>query len=317
MRRVLNFGSMNVDYVYSVEHFVGPGETLASLGRNVFAGGKGLNQSIALSRAGANVFHAGCAGRDDGEVLLDALRSAGVNTDFIETREGASGHTIIQVDKTGQNCILLFGGANHKISEEQIKKTLDSFEREDFILLQNEINLCAQIANLAAQKGMKTVYNPSPADGAIYDVLKQKIDFLIVNEVEAAMITGEKNTGAGAALDALAKKFPDTTIILTCGKLGVYCAEKNSESLKKNVYHHGVYDVKVVDTTAAGDTFTGFFIASIIKEKKIEEALRLASEASSVCVSRRGAADSVPSLEEVARSGLRLVKRSEDAYNGV
>lgn len=302
---VLNFGSLNVDYVYSVEHFVAAGETLDTGARNVFAGGKGLNQSIALARAGAKVFHAGCVGSEDGMVLLNALKTASVNTDFVKTLEGSSGHTIIQVDKNGQNCILLFGGANKAVNEAQIKEALGVFKEDDFILLQNEINASAEIAKLAAQKGMKIVYNPSPVSGSIYDVLKQKIDFLLLNEIEAEMIIqrGAKTAfDSSSALDELAKKFPDTTIVLTCGKSGVYCREKNS------VYHHGIYDVKVVDTTAAGDTFTGFFIAAIIEGRHIEEALRTASIASSIAVSRAGASMSIPSREEVQNSVLKLVK---------
>ncbi|MDR0526337.1 MAG: ribokinase [Spirochaetaceae bacterium] len=300
MPKVLNFGSLNVDYVYSVEHFIRQGETLAASARNVFAGGKGLNQSIALARAGADVFHAGCTGKDDGAVLINALKTNGVNTDYITSLEGASGHTIIQVDESGQNCILLFGGANQAIGEAQLESALKNFSPGDFIVLQNEINLSAEAAKRAIKKEMRVVFNPSPANNAIKEVLNQKIDFLLLNEIEAQIISGkDDNAGFEAQLEALVKQFPQTTIVLTCGKHGVLCASRN------NVYRHGTYDVNVVDTTAAGDTFTGFFISQIIDGKNIETALRIASLASSIAVSRAGAAASIPNLKEVLQSNLK------------
>ena len=126
--KVLNFGSLNLDYVYSVDHMVTPGETLASYGMSVFCGGKGLNQSIALAKAGVSVYHAGMVG-EEGGALLEACKEGGVKTDFIKTIPGKSGHTIIQVDKEGQNCILLFGGANRSITKEYVDEVLSHFEK--------------------------------------------------------------------------------------------------------------------------------------------------------------------------------------------
>lgn len=117
--KVLNFGSLNMDYVYDVPHFVQPGETISSSSRSVFAGGKGLNQSVALAKAGAETYHAGCVGYD-GDILKEILADAGVNTEYIlEEKNEQSGHTIIQVEPNGQNCIIVFGGTNHRIMREQ------------------------------------------------------------------------------------------------------------------------------------------------------------------------------------------------------
>ena len=122
--KFLNFGSLNLDFVYDVEHFVRPGETISSTALNTFSGGKGLNQSVALSRAGAQTYHGGCIGKD-GQILLDGLRAAGADVSFVRVLKSCrTGHAIIQVDPSGQNCILLFGGANQAVTDVQIEETL-------------------------------------------------------------------------------------------------------------------------------------------------------------------------------------------------
>ena len=176
--KVLNFGSLNLDYTYQVESILIPGETQASKRRDIFCGGKGLNQSIALAKAGVPVYHAGMIG-DEGGVLLDACRENGVNTDFIRKIDGPSGHTIIQVDR---NCILLYGGANRSITREFVDQVLDSFEEGDMILLQNEINELDYIIDRAYEKGMMIVLNPSPYDSALDSCDLSKVSLFLVNE---------------------------------------------------------------------------------------------------------------------------------------
>ena len=184
--RILNFGSLNIDNVYAVDHFIRPGETMSSLGMEVFCGGKGLNQSIAMARAGAQVWHAGAVGRNDGKKLLELLAESGVNTDFVRKTDGVSGHTIIQVDKNGQNCILLFGGANQEITPGQVDETLAHFEEGDILLLQNEINGLAGLIKKAAEKGMKIYLNPSPVTGELLELPLELVDCFILNEIEGA-----------------------------------------------------------------------------------------------------------------------------------
>ena len=160
--KILNFGSLNIDYVYSVDHFVQKGETLLSKDLNVYSGGKGLNQSVALGRAGARVYHAGAVGAD-GTFLLKLLNDAGVDTSYVYQSEAVrTGNAIIQTDKTGDNCILLFGGANQEITKEQVDETIDFFEPGDFIVLQNEINEMPYIIRKAHERGMIIVFNPAP-----------------------------------------------------------------------------------------------------------------------------------------------------------
>ena len=159
--KIINIGSLNIDKVYTVNHFVGAGETLASEKLEFYMGGKGLNQSVALSLAGAQVLHAGMIG-EDGIFLKNYLASKGVNTEFIRVIDEVSGHAVIQVDKTGQNCILLYGGANKRLTEEFIDDVLEKAEEGDILLLQNEVNKLDCIMRKAWKKGMRIALNPSP-----------------------------------------------------------------------------------------------------------------------------------------------------------
>ena len=164
--KVLCFGSLNIDYTYKVEHFVKKGETLSSDGLGVYGGGKGLNQSIALARAGVPVLHGGCVG-EDGDGLISYLKTNGVDTSGIEKVEEKSGHTIIQVDSNGQNCILLYGGANQKQNIDHIKTVLNQGNSGDYLVLQNEVNEIEYIMQIGKERGMRLVINPSPIDPAI------------------------------------------------------------------------------------------------------------------------------------------------------
>lgn len=297
--KILNFGSLNLDYVYRVDRFVRPGETKSSKKREVFAGGKGLNQSIALARSGVEVYHAGAVGGLDGSTLIDVLNKNNVNTDFIkEIEDTPTGHAIIQVDDDGQNCILLFGGANQMLTKKQIDSTLDRFSKGDFLILQNEINLLYYIVDEAHKRGLNIILNPSPIDEKIFELNLGYIDYFILNEVEAADICKEKIIED--LLQVLGEKYPSAKIVLTLGENGVKFKDGNT------FLEHGIFDVPVVDTTAAGDTFTGFFIGSLVQGYATKEALKLASLASAIAVSRNGAESSIPTMKEVKASKLKL-----------
>ncbi len=188
--KVLNFGSLNYDYVYQVDHAVMPGETIASKSMEIFSGGKGLNQSIALAKAGANVYHAGMVGTD-GDMLLSTLKENMVDISLIEEVDGKSGHAIIQLDKNAQNCILLFGGANRAMTKEYIDKVIETFEKGDILLLQNEINLLDYIIERAYAQGMCIVLNPSPLDDALKKCDLSKVSIFLLNEIEGGQISGQ------------------------------------------------------------------------------------------------------------------------------
>ena len=289
--KVLNFGSLNIDMVYSVDHVVRPGETTASAELRYFCGGKGLNQSVALARAGAEVSHAGCVGADGGR-LISLLRDNGVDTSLVTKSESPSGHAIIQVDRDGQNSILLFGGANMEITPEQIENAVGNFSAGGRLFLQNEINGISEIIGAAHERGLEIVFNPSPFGAEILSYPLENIDWFVVNETEAEELTGE--TEPEKILGAFSQKFPRASVLLTLGADGAFCRTKDG------TFYCKIFSVPVVDTTAAGDTFLGFFFA-MLDRFGAERALKIASAASAVAVSRPGASASIPTLDEVKK----------------
>jgi len=288
--KILNFGSANLDYVYSVNHIVKPGETQTSDKLEVFPGGKGLNQSVALAKAGAEVYHAGCIG-SDGDMLKDLLKKSGADVSYIKEVSGKNGHAVIQVTSDGENSIVLYPGSNSMITEEQIDEVLDNFAKGDIILLQNEINLVDLIIKKANARGLEIILNPSPYNEKLAEIDLDMISYLILNEVEAEQITGK--TAPEEILDYFIKEYPTLKIMLTLGKNGcVYSDEK------MRVYQP-IFKTEAIDTTAAGDTFTGYFIAGLSEKMEMKEILKMASMASSIAVSKKGAAPSIPEKKEV------------------
>ena len=297
MGKIISFGSLNIDYVYNVNHFVTPGETISSSIHEVFPGGKGLNQSIALARGGGEVYHVGNIGID-GVWLKELLEKNNINVSMLSVHSSPTGHAIIQVNNKGENCIILYGGANNLVTKEQIELTLESFNSDDILVIQNEINMLDQIIQIAHDKGMQIALNPSPMDKDLLKLPLEKITWFLLNEVEGFSLTGEKEPNK--ILDALSDLFPLAKIVLTLGKSGVVYRDINQQ------HFHGIYNVNVVDTTGAGDTFTGFFLSAISRGKTVVEALETASIASSLAISKKGAAVAIPTLEEVHRSTLTL-----------
>ena len=288
--KVLNFGSLNLDYTYRVSHIVREGETISSKDVEMHLGGKGFNQSVALARAGVPVYHAGLVG-EEGLDFYDTCQECGIKTDYIKTVTGRCGHTIIQVDEEGQNSIVLFGGANQKNSKDYVDEVLKNFDTGDIILLQNEINELPYIIDQAFAKGMTIVLNPSPMDERIEECDLGKVSIFVLNENEGQQLTGMTTpTTIVSALDA---SFANAKIVLTLGKGG-------------SIYHHGdeeyyqaAFDVDTVDTTGAGDTFTGYFIAGILKKIPMREVLINASKAAALAVQKEGASRSIPFMSEV------------------
>lgn len=288
--KILNFGSCNIDMVYSVDHIVLPKETISATELQHFVGGKGLNQSVAIAKSGFPVYHAGCVGKD-GEMLVDFMKSVGVDVKYVRVLDGSSGHAVIQLDKNGQNSILLFAGANHCVTAEYVDRVLEDFESGDFIVLQNEISNLDYIVDKAFEKGLKIFLNPSPYDEKITSDILGKVSYLILNEVELAGITGISDIEKG--LESINNKYSDCKVVVTIGEDGCIYSYKNT-AIKQSAFN-----VEVVDTTAAGDTFMGYFISQTASNKTLEEALRTASMAAAITVSRKGAAPSIPLITEI------------------
>ncbi|NLV33369.1 MAG: ribokinase [Clostridiaceae bacterium] len=283
--RILNIGSMNIDYVYKVEHIVSEGETQNVLLVETNVGGKGLNQSVAATRAGGTVFHAGMIGKE-GKILVDFLKKSEVDISLVSLCEKDQGHAVIQVDKQGRNSILVYGGSNKMITKEYIDKVLEEFSSEDILMVNNEVSEAEYMLKKAHEKKMKTVFNASPIDNILFNMDLNNVTYLVVNESEGEALSGEKEPKM--MLESILHKYHDIRIILTLGPDGSMYRDK-----EKTIYQES-YKVEVKDTTAAGDTFMGYFTAGIAKGLKAEDCMKMASMAAAIAVTKHGAAETIP-----------------------
>ncbi len=295
--RIYNLGSLNIDYVYAVDHFVTAGETLSSGNRKVFPGGKGLNQSIAAARAGAEVIH-GCIIGADGDFLSEIMADSDVDTSRLKKSDVHCGHAIIQVNKNGENCILLFAGSNHSIDRSYVESFLSDAQPDDILLLQNETNALDIVFEVAQKKKMQIAFNPSPFHRDILRLPLALVKWWFCNEIEGEALFGGRTPEE--VVSNFSKLHPNSNLILTLGSKGSIF--KSS----KEIITQPIYKTKVVDTTAAGDTFTGYFLAEIVKGRCVQEALNTASKAAAVAVSEMGAAASIPTMEQVANAVFEM-----------
>lgn len=289
----LVLGSLNIDRTYTVESLVKPKETIAAKGYESFCGGKGFNQAVALARAGSEVFFAGVIGKD-GEIFAEEFHADGIRTDYIKRSENPNGHAVIQVDQEGQNCIIIVAGSNAEVTEAYIDGVLSHFSAGDLIVLQNETSCVGYAISEANRKGLIVALNPSPLNDTIKTYDMTKVNILLVNEVEGAAMCETENTDG--ILNALHRIYPNISVVLTKGESGSEFIDKNGDK-----YSSGAIKCDVVDTTAAGDTFTGYFLHELFECMRPEKALLAASVASGISVTRKGASPSIPFSEEVRR----------------
>ena len=290
---VIVLGSANIDRAYTVDHVVRLGETISSAGFSESCGGKGFNQALALARAGARVSFAGAIG-PDGARLKETLVQEGVDVCHLMHRDCPTGHAIIQVTPQGQNSIVIHAGANGSIAPSDVDEALATFSAGDMLVLQNEVSSLGHALSKAHEKGMRIVLNPSPLDDAILGLDLSCVSILLVNEVEGGALSGRDTPEA--ILSALHARYPNTDIVLTLGGEGGKYLGADDTALSFEAL-----DVVPVDTTAAGDTFTGYLLAEIARGSGIAKALEVARVASGISVTRRGAACSIPNRSEVVQ----------------
>jgi ribokinase len=295
----LVLGSLNIDRTYRVTHLVKSMETIDAKKYESYCGGKGFNQAVALARAGSEIFFAGIIG-NDGDVFLDALHSDAIRTDFIRRSDTPNGHAVIQVDQEGQNCIIIVSGSNDKVTKVYIDEVLSHFSKGDLIVLQNEISCVDYAIEEASRKGLKIAFNPSPLNEAIQTCDMTKVDILLVNEVESKELFGSDD--AKSIQRTVKKKYPRTSVVLTKGAAGAWYIGANGE-----MYYSAALPSAAIDTTAAGDTFTGYFLHEMSKSSDPSEALRIASIASGISITRKGASPSIPYGNEVRAYGKKNI----------
>ena len=287
---VVNFGSLNIDHVYAVDHFCRAGETIHTKSYTQNAGGKGLNQSIAVSRSGQKVHHAGLLG-PAGTRLAELLSGSGVDLRYLKHTDVPQGHAVIQVQPDGQNCIFLYGGSNQAVTPQEIDEVLMQLNAGDYLLLQNEIANLTYLLRAAARRGLRVVLNASPISDELLNADLSGVDWLVVNEIECAAMAGCGDAQAG--YETLKQRYPSLGILLTLGSEGSVSWKDGTE------VRQCAYPVKAVDTTGAGDTFMGYFVGCLAQGMERQTAMQYASMASAISVTRPGAAASIPLMDEV------------------
>jgi len=280
---IYNLGSLNLDRVFRVPHIVAPGETLAASSLTTYPGGKGANQSVALARAGASVVHIGRIGVD-GQMLRERLAAEGVDVrHIVETQDTPTGQAVIQVDDEGQNSIVILAGANGAITRADVEAALADAPAGSWLLTQNETSSVGEAMKIAKQRGLKIAFNPAPADDRVRGYPAELVDLWCLNETEH-----------GRLHDLVPRKLSaDQEVLLTRGAGGAALWRADGE------LHLPAEQVEVADTTAAGDTFLGYYLAGLVAGLSPEARLQRAIRAAAICVTRAGAMDSIPRALEV------------------
>jgi len=287
---IYNIGSINIDQVFAVEHIAQSGETVQARSTRRYLGGKGANQSVALARAGATVLHIGCIGADD-TWLIASLAEAGVEVAHILRADLPTGHAAIQVAATGENAIVVCGGANLALESVHVEQALITAGRGDTLLIQNEVNHVGTWVDLARKRGLSVWLNPAPMTPDLRELPIKHLAGLVMNETEACALAEVDDIGQ--AWDRLVARAGRATVVLTRGAAGAVMHHRGKR------YEAQPPKVDAVDTTAAGDTFIGFLLAALHEGAKPQAALNRACHAAALSVTQAGAARSIPTLAQV------------------
>ncbi|MCG6657087.1 ribokinase [Halomonas campisalis] len=291
-----NFGSINLDHFYRVPHLVHPGETLTSRTYRVGLGGKGANQSLAMALAGGRVTHWGRLGRQDGWAK-ETLSRAGVDVSRLELVDEPSGHAIIQVDDRGENAIILHPGANHGFKTATLAQLIETARPGEWLLAQNECNGLPELMEHARSRGLNIAFNPAPMTDAVQTLPLDACRLLFVNRGEAARLAEvDEATDAQSLLTTLAQRLPETATVLTLGGEGAWYQHDEER------FYQPAIPVRPVDTTGAGDTFIGYFLATLQTGASVPACLERAAMAAALGVQQPGAAESIPASEAVDRA---------------
>jgi ribokinase len=277
------YGSINLDHIYTLPHRLAPGETLAATAYHIELGGKGANQSVAAARAGAVVRHIGAVGPGGAQAQLAAF---GVDVSGVQVVAEATGHAIILLEPGGENSIVIHPGANRALDLDAAKAALGAAEIGDLLLIQNEVAYAAEIAEYGMGLGMEVIYSAAPFDAAAVQAVLPFTNMLIVNAVEAAQL----QDSLGVAFEDL----PVETVIVTKGAEGASWHARGTPEI-----HVPAMAACVVDTTGAGDCFTGALAAALDEVMLPQDAMRFAAAASGLQVGQKGTASAMPNRAQI------------------
>lgn len=283
---IWNLGSINLDLIYGLDRLPGRGETVSADTKAEFLGGKGANMSVAAARAAARVCHIGAVG-PDGRWAVDRLLEYGVDTRHIAQTDTPTGHAIVAVETSGENQIIIFSGANRAIPLELVSNALSEAQTGDLLVLQNETNAQVEAAKLGRELGLTVCYAAAPFDAEAVRAVLPYLDFLILNAVEAQQLE--------TALGTSVADLPVRDIVVTKGSDGAEWISTETGSHQQ----FSARKVTAVDTTGAGDTFTGYVLAGMDREMPMAQAISQAILAASIMVTRHGTADVIPDLKDI------------------
>lgn len=297
MKNICVIGSLNMDLVVNVDIMPKPGQTIIGSNFKEVPGGKGANQAVAMARLNGNVSMIGKVGEDGfGQTLINSLKNDKVDTTYIQTAKGATGVALITVDKNAQNSIVVSPGANFEVKEDDIDNNIEAIKNSDIVVLQLEtpLNTIKYALNKAKELNKYTILNPAPAVKLDDEIIKN-VDLLTPNETELEIISGvsiETEEDIQKAAQIMIEKGVKE-LIVTLGSKGSLYINKEKSMFKK------AYKVEAVDTTAAGDSYTGALAVALSQEKCIEDAMDFASKVGALSVLKEGAQSSLPTLEDV------------------
>ena len=297
MKNICVIGSLNMDLVVNVDTMPKPGQTIIGSNFKEVPGGKGANQAVAMARLNGNVSMIGKVGEDGfGQTLINSLKNDKVDTTYIQTSKGATGVALITVDKNAQNSIVVSQGANFEVKEDDIDNNIEAIKNSDIVVLQLEtpLNTIKYALNKAKELNKYTILNPAQAVKLDDEIIKN-VDLLTPNETELEIISGvsiETEEDIQKAAQIMIEKGVKE-LIVTLGSKGSLYINKEKSMFKK------AYKVEAVDTTAAGDSYTGALAVALSQDKNIEDAMDFASKVGALSVLKEGAQSSLPTLEDV------------------
>ena len=297
MKNICVIGSLNMDLVVNVDTMPKPGQTIIGSNFKEVPGGKGANQAVAMARLNGNVSMIGKVGEDGfGQTLINSLKNDKVDTTYIQTSKGATGVALITVDKNAQNSIVVSPGANFEVKEDDIDNNIEAIKNSDIVVLQLEtpLNTIKYALNKAKELNKYTILNPAPAVKLDDEIIKN-VDLLTPNETELEIISGvsiETEEDIQKAAQIMIEKGVKE-LIVTLGSKGSLYINKEKSMFKK------AYKVEAMDTTAAGDSYTGALAVALSQDKNIEDAMDFASKVGAFSVLKEGAQSSLPTLEDV------------------
>ena len=301
MKNICVIGSLNMDLVVNVDTMPKPGQTLLGGNFKEVPGGKGANQAVAMARLEGNVSMIGKVGKDGfGKTLIKALNNDNVNTNHVHIANCSTGVAFITVDKNAQNAIVVAPGANFQLTKDDIDKNIDCIKNSDIVVIQLETPLKTVKYALQVAKGLNkyTILNPAPAV-KLDDEIIGHVDLLTPNETELEIISEikiENEDDINKAAKKMIEKGVKELIVTLGSKGSLYINEEKS-------FFKPAYTVEAVDTTAAGDSFTGALAVSLSNNKTMEEAMDFASKVGALSVMKEGAQSSLPTLKDVENFG--------------